>query len=163
MLYYIAFYEITHRPYIREFYIIAILFLSFSPPSIHIFFLYFASQVSIQLVFLLFMQNGFQLLQWYDQDIISWLVFCIQIIRSDELVISSIVISSYYGKSFFNPKPNKKTNESHTKHSNFIKRSIEILFNPIELRTSFFVLIEEKKNERDKKRFLIFFLVFSVH
>lgn len=52
--------------------------------------------------------------------------------RSDELVISSIVISSYYGESFLNPKP-KKTNESHTKHSNSLKWSIEFLFNPIEL------------------------------
>ena len=66
--------------------------------------------------------------------------------RSDELVISSIVTSSYYGQwfSFLNPKP-KKTNESHTKHSNYIKWSIEFLFNPIELRTYLFVLIEEKK------------------
>ena len=55
--------------------------------------------------------------------------------RSDELVISSIVISSYYGAGliFLNPNP-KKTNESHTKHSNFLKLSIEFLFNPIELR-----------------------------
>lgn len=38
MLYYIVFYEMTHRPSIFEFYIIDILFLSFSHPSIHIFF-----------------------------------------------------------------------------------------------------------------------------
>jgi hypothetical protein len=76
--------------------------------------------------------------------------------RSDELVISSIVISSYYGESFLNPKP-KKTNESHTKHSNYIKKSIEFLFNPIELRAYLFVLIEEKKMKETKKGFLLFF------
>ena len=73
--------------------------------------------------------------------------------RSDELVISSIVISSYYA--FLNPKP-KKTNESHTKHSNYIKWSIEFLFNPIELRAYFFVLIEEKKMKETRKGFLFF-------
>jgi len=35
MLYYTVFYEMTHRPYILEFYIIDILFLSFSHPSIY--------------------------------------------------------------------------------------------------------------------------------
>uniref|UniRef100_A0A0V0HL58 Putative ovule protein n=1 Tax=Solanum chacoense TaxID=4108 RepID=A0A0V0HL58_SOLCH len=35
MLYYTAFYEITHRPYILEFYIIGILFPSFSHPSVY--------------------------------------------------------------------------------------------------------------------------------
>ena len=35
MLYYIAFYEMTHRPYILESYIIDILFLSFSHPSVY--------------------------------------------------------------------------------------------------------------------------------
>lgn len=44
MLYYIAFYEIVHRPYILESYIIAILFLSFSHPSIYPYPLVFASQ-----------------------------------------------------------------------------------------------------------------------
>lgn len=146
MLYYIAFYEMTHRPYIFEFYIINILFLSFFHPSIHIFFLYFASQLRIKWNwFFLFMQNRFQLLQRYDQSIISWLVFWIQIMRSDELVISSIVISSYYGGWFFLfwILTLKKTNESHTKHCNYIKRLIEFLFNPIELnriKSSFFLI-----------------------
>ena len=35
MLYYTAFYEMTHRPYILEFYIIEIFFLSFYHPSIY--------------------------------------------------------------------------------------------------------------------------------
>lgn len=35
MLYYTAFYEMTHRPYILESYIIDIFALSFSPPSIY--------------------------------------------------------------------------------------------------------------------------------
>lgn len=35
MLYYIVFYEMTHRPSILEFYIIDILFLSFSHSSIY--------------------------------------------------------------------------------------------------------------------------------
>jgi len=85
--------------------------LFLSPFYPHLF-LYFALQLRIR--FFLFMQNRFQLLQWYDQYIISWLVFWIQIIRSDELVIRSIVISSYYGGwlfFFLNPNP-KKTNES---------------------------------------------------
>jgi hypothetical protein len=37
MLYYIGFYEMTHRPYILESYIIDILFLSFSHPSIYLY------------------------------------------------------------------------------------------------------------------------------
>ena len=56
---------------------------------------FFASQLRIRFIFLLFMQKRFQLLQWYDQYIISWLVFWIQIMWSDELVISSIVICLY--------------------------------------------------------------------
>lgn len=56
---------------------------------------FFASQLRIRFLFLLFMQKRFQLLQWDDQYIISWLVFWIQIMWSDELVISSIVICLY--------------------------------------------------------------------
>mgnify|MGYP007049036010 FL=1 len=42
MLYYTAFYEMTHGPYILESYIIDIFVLSFSPPStyLHTFFLF---------------------------------------------------------------------------------------------------------------------------
>lgn len=70
MLYYTTFYEMTHRPYILESYIIHILFLSFFHPSIypHTF---IASQLIIGFFF---MQKRFQLLQWYDQYNISWLV-----------------------------------------------------------------------------------------
>ena len=102
----------------------------------------------------------FQLLQRYDQHILSWLVFWIQIIRSDELVISSIVISSYYGKSVLNPK-SKKTNESHTKHSNYIKRSIEFLFNLIELRAYLFVK-RKKWKRQEKVSYFIFFFIGSI-
>lgn len=35
MLYYISFFEMTHRPYMLESYIIDMLFLSFSQPSIY--------------------------------------------------------------------------------------------------------------------------------
>ena len=106
MLYYTAFYEMTHRPYILEFYIIDIFFLSFSHPSIypHTFLFRFTTYNFIthnQIGFFMFMQKGFQLLQWYDQYIISWLVLWIQIMRSNELVISAIVISSYYGPVHF--------------------------------------------------------------
>ena len=46
MLYYIVFYEMTHRPYILESYIIDILFsLSLTLPRICILFFYFAAQL----------------------------------------------------------------------------------------------------------------------
>ena len=65
--------------------------------------------------------------------------------RSDELIISSIVISSYYGPVDFVESYNpKKTNESHTKHSNYIKRLIEFLFNLIEVFIFFFYLTEKE-------------------
>lgn len=51
MLYYTAFYEITHRPYILEFYIIDIFSLSLILPFIHSFLLYFAFQLKIIFIF----------------------------------------------------------------------------------------------------------------
>ena len=78
--------------------------LSLILPLIRILFLYFAfrlrtSQLIIRLVFLSLCKKRFQLLQRYVQYIISlsWLVLWIQIMRSNELVISAIVISSYSG------------------------------------------------------------------
>ena len=44
MLYYIAFYEVIHRPYILESYIIDIFVLSFSHPFIYLHLFIFASQ-----------------------------------------------------------------------------------------------------------------------
>lgn len=73
--------------------------------------------------------------------------------RSDELIISSIVISSYYGPVDFVESYNpKKTNESHTKHSNYIKRLIEFLFNLIELFIFFLF------NRKGMKEFAFFVL-----
>ena len=62
MLYYTAFYEMTHRPYILEFYIIDIFFLSFSHPSIypHTFLFRFTTYNFIthnQIGFFMFMQK----------------------------------------------------------------------------------------------------------
>lgn len=74
--------------------------------------------------------------------------------RSDELIISSIVISSYYGPVDFVESYNpKKTNESHTKHSNYIKLLIEFLFNLIELFIFFFLF-----NRKGMKEFAFFVL-----
>ena len=70
MLYYILFYEMTHRPYILESYIVDILFLSFSHPSIYLY-TFIALQLIIRLVFLFcFCKKRFQLLQRYDLYII---------------------------------------------------------------------------------------------
>ena len=96
MLYYTVVYEITHRPYILESYIIDIFFLSFSHPSLYPHAFVFSFTTHNQIGFLCFCKKTFQLLQWYDQYIISWLVLWIQIMRSNELVIRAIVISSYY-------------------------------------------------------------------
>lgn len=64
MLYYTVFYEMTRRPYILEFYIIDILFLSFSHPSIypHLYFFHFVLQLLIKV----YAKKKFQLLQRYD-------------------------------------------------------------------------------------------------
>ena len=97
MLYYIAFLFfmrwLINLTYWMEFYIVVFSPL-LSPFRLSTSF-FFASQLRIRFIFLLFMQKRFQLLQWYDQYIISWLVFWIQIMWSDELVISSIVICLY--------------------------------------------------------------------
>lgn len=100
MLYYTAFSEMTHRPYILEFYIINILFLSFSHPSIYPYPFFFISIDNLEAYFLINNKKRFQLLQQYEQYIISWLILWIQIIRSDELVITSIVICLYRGAGF---------------------------------------------------------------
>lgn len=92
--------EMTHRPYILEFYIINILFLSFSHPSIYPYPFFFISIDNLEAYFLINNKKRFQLLQQYEQYIISWLILWIQIIRSDELVITSIVICLYRGAGF---------------------------------------------------------------
>lgn len=76
MLYYTVVYEMTHRPYILESYIIDIFFLSFSHPSIypHAFLFSFTTYTfptHNQIGFLCFCKKTFQLLQRYDQYIIS--------------------------------------------------------------------------------------------
>ena len=143
----------THRPYILELYIIDISFPIFlSPFHLSVYFYCFTTHNQIGFSFV-FMQKRFQLLQWYDSYIISWLVPYIQIMRSDELIISSIVISSYYGPVDFVESYNpKKTNESHTKHSNYIKLLIEFLFNLIELFIFFLF------NRKGMKEFAFFVL-----
>jgi hypothetical protein len=78
--------------YWMEFYIVVFVFSPLLSPFRLSTSFFFASQLRIRFIFLLFMQKRFQLLQWYDRYIISWLVFWIQIMWSDELVISSIVI-----------------------------------------------------------------------
>ena len=119
MLYYSFLYEMYHRPYILEFYIIDSFFffsLALTLSVIHILYFY-CFTTSNQFGF--FSQNRFQLLQWYDRYIISRLVLYIQIMRNDELVISSYYRLVYF---FFWIEPYlKKANESHTKHSNYIK------------------------------------------
>lgn len=90
--------EMTHRPYILEFYIINILFLSFSHPSIYPYPFFFISIDNLEAYF--FNKKRFQLLQQYEQYFISSLILWIQIIRSDELVITSIVICLYNGAGF---------------------------------------------------------------
>lgn len=59
----------THRPYILELYIINILFLSFSHPSIYPYPLFFFSIDNLEADF--FNKKRFQLLQQYEQYIIS--------------------------------------------------------------------------------------------
>lgn len=89
--------EMTHRPYILELYISNIFYsFSFFLSSFHLsipFLFYFDWQLRSRFF-------RFQLLQQYEQYIISWLILWIQIIRSDELVITSIVICLYYGAGF---------------------------------------------------------------
>lgn len=107
MLYYIAFLFfmrwLVNLTYWMEFYIVVFVFSPLLSPFRLSTYFFFASQFRIRFIFLLFMQKRFQLLQWYDQYIISWLVFWIQIMWSDELVISFIVICLYKKKgwSFF--------------------------------------------------------------
>ena len=87
MLYYT--YEIISRPYILEWNSISLIFF-FSPSLILLFYphlcLYFTSQVKIRLIFLLFLQKRFQLLQWFERYVISWLVLLIDPIYRNRLV-----------------------------------------------------------------------------
>nr|YP_009429017.1 hypothetical protein [Alpinia oxyphylla]ASW20479.1 hypothetical protein [Alpinia oxyphylla] len=61
MLYYIAFYEVIHRPYILESYIIYIFVLSFSHPSIYLHLFIFASQPINKIISInkIFYRKGF--------------------------------------------------------------------------------------------------------
>lgn len=55
MLYYIAFYEMTHKPYILEFYIVDIFSLFLSPVHLSTSFFYiFASQLRLQIYFFVY-------------------------------------------------------------------------------------------------------------
>ena len=63
MLYYTVVYEITHRPYILESYIIDIFFLSFSHPSLYPHAFVFSFTTHNQIGFLCFCKKTFQLLQ----------------------------------------------------------------------------------------------------
>lgn len=99
----LLFYEMTHRPYILELYISDIFFLSslflssFHLSLIRILF-YLASQLitselKIRLVFLclckVYAKKDFSCYKDIT-NILSWLLLCIQIMRSNELVISVI-------------------------------------------------------------------------
>lgn len=61
----------THRPYILELYIINILFLSFSHLSIYPYPFFFISIDNLEADFLNINKKRFQLLQQYEQYIIS--------------------------------------------------------------------------------------------
>lgn len=88
-----AFSEMTHKPYIywNDWYINDILFLSFSHPSIYLHtflsksdWFFYAKKISVATMI------------WPIYHILTGFLypFCIQIMRSNELVIGSIVISS---------------------------------------------------------------------
>ena len=108
MLYYISLYEMNHRPYILEFYIIDFFFsLSLTLPFIYILSFYsFATQNKIGFSFFL-SKKDFSC--YNDMTNISRLFLYIQIMRNDELVISS-----YYGLVFFFLNRTLKKLTSHT-------------------------------------------------
>ena len=88
------FYEMSHRPYILELYHWNDFSLFLSPFHLSTsFFSISLHNLESDWFFFCVYAKKFQLLQWYDRYIISWLVLWIlwiQIMRSDELVISSI-------------------------------------------------------------------------